>query len=293
MAITVKKGPGWVPGQKMTISGTGGRFYVPAAGGGGGGMPDSSNVYSVLRRGVNQYTILGESSQTVITAWSDARGAGAGRPKYLSQGTMPAPYSVVNQDGSINIAGNKGLRATTDDSNTSLVDVAAASWTAYARIKSPSAGSTITGTPIAIKNSLSGGSGVINTMIITGQPNYNVWPPPSAWFLSGYQNNLSAHTPIEAQWAPNPNEYQTVVMRGSPSAGWSFRVSNSNNSGGSFGTNYTLGVNGQHTMGSVLWVGDYTEWGPGYFTFSDLAIYKSYHSEETATQVISYLETSP
>ena len=62
MAITVKKSPAWTPGQKMTVSGTGGRFYIPATGGGGGGGGGGGTSPTVLPGGYTLTLKLSEGN---------------------------------------------------------------------------------------------------------------------------------------------------------------------------------------------------------------------------------------
>lgn len=300
-------------GGSIKLTGTGGSISLGAAsggGGGGGGIIDSANLYSFLRRGVNQTTTTNSASETVVSSWTDARGTGLGHPKFLPQGRWTtggdARGCVANGDGSVmitndSIAGKATfMRAVTDDADSELSNVTNGSWTVYARIKKPvdptygvlpfsggvfaSFSNTALpygdNTAIGDQISLLGGS--------TGWTTGN-WTLMGQQPIGGSWVQFVNVNPIASQYIPTPPEYQTVVLRGSPAQGWSFRLSNSNNGGGSFGSNYTYS-SAPLNMGKVIWLGD--ESG-GDINISDFAVYKSYHDESTATQIISYLDSAP
>jgi len=302
-------------GGSIKFSGTGGGISITSPGGGGagggGGTPDSANLYSLLRRGVGQTTTTNGAAETVIASWTDARGTGLGHPKFLPQGRWtaggPDRGCVANGDGSVMISNDSAagkatfMRATTNDADSELSNVTNGSWTVYARIKNPLSpsgnGSTISmsGSPFGFYATIGNPYGPVDG----GDKIYpyaqsSGWTTGN-WYLSGQEivggswADFINSTMVGNQYVPDPNEYQTVVLRGSPAQGWSFRLSNSNNGGGSFGSNYTYSA-ADLDLGKVIWLGDQ---GGGDFNISDFAAYKSYHDESTATQIINHLTAAP
>jgi len=301
-------------GGSIKLTGTGGGIRVSSSGdgggGGGGGTPDSSNLYSLLRRGVNQTTTTNDLSETVVASWTDARGMGSGYPKYVPQAAFAGtPKGVVlNPDGSAQYGTNTispgyratGLIATVDDSDTSLGNSTNESWTVYARIK-PQESSFLFGElqPIyTIPFSLEG-----NTAL-AASPSDSYIKLICGWRLVGEHLDGGSFNPImdenvASQYLVTPQEYQVVVIRGTPGTGWSFRISNSSVGPGSFGTSYNYTRNNDATsyplsIGSAIHIGSLRNGGTSQgFAISDFAIYKSYHNDSTATQVINYLTAAP
>ena len=304
-------------GGSIKFSGTGGSINIASSGGGaggggggGGGAPDSSNLYSLLRRGVNQTTTTNGFDETVIASWTDARGAGLGYPKFVPQGRWttggPAIGCTIDADGSViirsdNVHKATFMRATTDDSDAALSNTADASWTAYVRFANP----LYNGNPIAGSNYIF--SAFSNTNDGAGDDSsvgesVRLFPQSTGWTTGIWR--LSVQQPVGGSWTypvngetiagsqfvPNPNEYQVAILRVSPSQGWSFRLANSSNGGGSFGSSLAYNAASPFNLGRALWLGGQDG---GNFPISDFAIYKSYHDESTATQVISHLTAAP
>jgi hypothetical protein len=307
-------------GGSIKFSGTGGGISITSPGGGGagggGGTPDSANLYSLLRRGVGQTTTTNSAAETVVASWTDARGTGLGHPKFLPQGRWttggPARGCVANGDGSVMITNDSGagkatfMRATTNDADSELSHVTNGSWTVYARVKKPVDPTygviSMSGSPFGFYSIINfygqpqdGGDKIYLYAGSTGWTTGN-------WTLYGEQvvggswqypfgDNSNPWPMVGSQYVPTPPEYQTVVLRGSPAQGWSFRLSNSNNGGGSFGSNYSYSYNSAAlNFGKIIWLGDQ---GGGDFNISDFAAYKSYHDESTATQIINHLTAAP
>jgi hypothetical protein len=305
-------------GGSIKFTGTGGGISITSSGGGGGagggggggGAPDSSNLYSLLRRGVNQTSVVNELTETIITGWTDARGAGLGHPKFLPQGRWttggPARGCTIGGDGSVAIrsdgAGGKAtfMRATTDDSNTALSNTTDASWTVYVRFANP----LYNGNPIAGTNYIF--SAFSNTNDGAGDDTsvgegVSLFSQSTGWTTGIWR--LSVQQPVGGSWTypvngetigsqfvPNPNEYQVAILRVSPSQGWSFRLANSSNGGGSFGSSLAYNAASPFNLGRALWLGGQDG---GDYPISDFAVYTSYHNESTATQVVSHLTSAP
>ena len=313
MAI-VSKGSG----GSIKFTGTGGGISITSSGGGGGGgggggAPDASNLYSLLRRGVNQTSTVNELTETIITGWTDARGAGLGHPKFLPQGRWDTGGAergcLVDVDGSVVIRGDGAggkttfMRSASDDSGNPLSNVTNGSWTAYVRYKNPlnpfggPNPAPLTGKPVSFYAVAGGGywgEDTGDSLWVAAQAAWHF--ETGGWSLLG--RDIESNTyfmladDVEPQYIPNPNEYQVMVLRGSPAQGWSFRLSNSSG-GGSFGSNFAYSNAGYDLdIGRVIHIGDMNAYTSTY-NVSDFAVYKSYHDESTATQVISHLVAAP
>ena len=301
MAISIKNN------GSLSINSSG---SLSMLGGGGGSIPDSSHLYSLLRRGINQTTTTNGVSETVIASWIDARGAGLNHPRFLPQGRWSGGGGsgrgcTINGDGSVLMRGDGSgmlatfMRAASDDGGNPLSSTTDGSWTIYARVfnqKDTIDGSYdgVDGTVFQLFQTVGGGSGGAdtgNTVKLLGFSNPFAG---STWRLRVEQSAITQGT-FGTQYVPNPSEYQTVVLRGSPAQGWTYRVSNSNNSGGSFAgsPNPSYGDGNSLSIGSVIYLGESNSSNSFPLAVSDFAVYNSYHDDSTATQVISYLETTP
>jgi len=283
--------------------GTGGgiKLGAPSGGGGGGGgsIPDSSHLYSLLRRGVNQ-TSHSSGGNTFIDSWNDARGSGLGHPLYLPQRIFEyggAAYTLLETDGSARYSQASGLRATTDDSSNQLTSVTDGEWTIYARIKSEETwwgDGGFDNTPFALWESVGIGykGSDAGDYIFARSRRYQISSPGKIYYeIKDYQQTGE----IEA-FNQSGSDYYTIVLRGSPASGWSMRKDD-NGGAGSFGSSsaYTPNTGGSSvglSIGSAIHIGDLGS-EAGQFRTSDFAIYKSYHSDAIASQVISYLNSAP